>query len=602
MTDTPTAIDLPRATATAADVLPATTGRAGDRPAPAPTAGPSTSDAAKHRAWSPEVQALRAVAVLLVLAFHLWPRRVPGGYVGVDVFFVISGFLITGHIVRDLDAGRFGLGRFYVRRARRLLPAALLVLLAVSVTIVLALPHTKWVATMQQVLASAAYVQNWVLANADVDYLSPANVPTAVQHFWSLSVEEQFYVVWPVLLLAAAWLTRRRRRRFRRLAVGGVMLAVALVSLGYGVWATAADPAGAYFFSTTRMWEFAVGGLLALAMQSGVRAVGERHHVPAGLLAWAGLGAIAASAFAYTERTAFPGWAALLPVAGALAVIAAGPLRGRWSPAPVVRPRATQLVGDVSYSLYLWHWPLIVLLPPVLGAELGALDRVGVLVLSVVLAWLSTVLVENRLRAGRGTTARTARTGRTAPAFAAIAVLSLAVAGVAGGAWYDVDRRVSHARDVADRAIRTGVPCFGAASRDDPACTPPFGDLVSPDPAGTLAEMRGQEAWQRCFVAREEDAVRTCSFGPADAGYHAVLFGDSHALQWFAPLREVARREGWRLTTVLRASCTPNQAFMIRPRAPEARLCHDWALRAIARIEADPSVDAVFTSAFDNKK
>jgi peptidoglycan/LPS O-acetylase OafA/YrhL len=335
VTDTPTAIDLPHATATAPDALSTATypDAAGPTaaPAPAPAARPSTSDAAKHRAWSPEVQALRAVAVLLVLAFHLWPGRVPGGYVGVDVFFVISGFLITGHIVRDLDTGRFGLGRFYVRRARRLLPAALLVLLAVSITVVVTLPHPKWVATMQQVLASAAYVQNWVLAGADVDYLSPQSTPTAVQHFWSLSVEEQFYFVWPVMLLTAAWLTRRRRLRVRRLAVGGVMLAVTLVSLAYGLWATATNPAGAYFFSTTRMWEFAAGGLLALALQSGIRAVGERHHVLAGLLAWAGLGAIAASAFLYTQRRAFPGWAALVPVAGSLAVIAAGPVRGRPS-------------------------------------------------------------------------------------------------------------------------------------------------------------------------------------------------------------------------------------------------------------------------------
>jgi peptidoglycan/LPS O-acetylase OafA/YrhL len=592
------------------------------RTSPAPPALPGASAAAAQQrsgAWSAEVQALRAVAVLLVLAFHLWPSAVTGGYVGVDVFFVISGFLITGHIVRDLDAGRFGLGRFYVRRARRLLPAAMVVLLAVTLTIVLLTPHTRWMSSMQQILASAGYVQNWVLANADVDYLSPNSTPTAVQHFWSLSVEEQFYFVWPVLLLAAAWLTRRRRKRVRRLAVGGVMLAVTLVSLGYGLWATATNPAGAYFFSTTRMWEFAVGGLLALALQSGVRAVGERHHVLAGLLCWSGLAAITASAFLYTERTAFPGYAAILPVAGSLAVIAAGPVRGLWSPAPLVRFRGTQFVGDVSYSLYLWHWPLIVLLPVILGERLGRLDRVGVLVLSLVFAWLSLVLVENRLRAGRGTppTGATAEAGaatqaprrfarlrawRPGPAFAVITASTLAVTGIAGGAWYDVERRISHAREVADEAIATGVPCFGAAALADPSCDPPYGDLVTPDPAGTQDDMRSQEAWQRCFVSRETAGVRTCSFGPAGADYHVVLFGDSHALQWVAPLRQVAEREGWLLTTVMRASCTPNSAFMTRKLDAEANLCHDWATAAIDRIAGDPTVDAVVTSAYNNKR
>jgi peptidoglycan/LPS O-acetylase OafA/YrhL len=549
------------------------------------------------------VQALRAVAVLLVLAFHIWPARVPGGYVGVDVFFVISGFLITGHIVRDIDGGRFGLGRFYVRRARRLLPAAMVVLLVVSVAVVLLLPYPKWVSSAQQVLASAGYVQNWVLAGSDIDYLTPQSAPTAVQHFWSLSVEEQFYFVWPVLLAGAAWLTRRHRTRVRRLALGGVMLAVTVVSLVYGLWATAADPAGAYFFSTTRVWEFAAGGLLALAMQSGVRAAGERHHVLAGLLSWTGLAAIAVSAMLYTERTAFPGHAAALPVAGALAVIAAGPVRGRWSPAPFVRLRPTQLIGDMSYSLYLWHWPLVVLVPVVLGEpRLGRLDKVGVLVLSLVLAWLSLTLVENPLRRGRDRDPRVRR-WRPGAAFATVTAATLGVVAVSGGAWLYVDRRVSDARELAVRAIADDVRCFGAAQLADPGCAPPFGDdVVTPDPAGVLADMRASEAWRRCFASREDDVLKTCSFGPADAGTHVVLFGDSHALQWFSAVQEVARQQGWRLTTILRASCTPSSAFMIRRGAIEANRCHAWATEAIARIEADPTVDAVLTSAFNNKK
>jgi peptidoglycan/LPS O-acetylase OafA/YrhL len=594
--------------------------------------GAATSDVTRRHgsAWSAEVQALRAVAVLLVLAFHVWPDLVPGGYVGVDVFFVISGFLITGHIVRDLDGRRFGLGRFYVRRARRLLPAALLVLLTVSLVVVLTQPYTKWVTPAQQILASAGYVQNWVLAGTEVDYLSPVIPPTPVQHFWSLSVEEQFYFVWPVLLLATAWLTRHRRRRVRRIAVGSVMLAVTVVSLGYGLWATATDPAGAYFFSTTRMWEFSVGGLLALAMQSGIRAVGDwghlpspqgpgDHHVLAGVLSWAGLAAIAASAMLYTERTAFPGYAALLPVAGALAVLAAGPVRGLWSPAPLVRLRATQLVGDMSYSLYLWHWPLIVLFPLVVGDPgLGRLDRVCVLVLAFVLSWLSLTLVENRFRSGRPDVAsdvaiagdadgdRPARPGvlrrlRRPGAAVVIGALTAGVVAVAGGAWLNVHGRVADARAAADRAFAAGTPCFGGTALVDPSCEPPLGDLVTPNPAGAVDDLKASVGWRECFASREATVMHNCTFGPADADFHLVLFGDSHALQWFSAVREISRTRGWRLTTVLRASCTPNSAYMIRKPRAEAERCHNWALGAIDKIAADPTVDAVVTTAYNNK-
>jgi peptidoglycan/LPS O-acetylase OafA/YrhL len=555
-------------------------------------------------AWSAEVQALRALAVGLVLLYHLWPGRVTGGYVGVDVFFVISGYLISGHILRDLAAHRFSLAAFYARRAARLLPAAMLVLLFTGLGVVILLPQTRWIESGQQVLASALYVQNWVLAGQDVDYLSPEVIPTPVQHFWSLSVEEQFYFVWPVALMLTAWLARRAGRRTRVRVVFGVMLAVAVASFVHGVLATASDATGAYFFSTTRVWEFALGGMLALVVAMGGRRVALLLPSRAGsrparvLLCWAGLAAIVASALLYTDRTPFPGWAALLPVAGTMAVIGAGSMSGAWSPERLVHARPTQVLGDVSYSLYLWHWPLIMLAPAALGEEnLRWHGKLAVLALSIALAWLSTTLVENRLRA---TSAGIPRARR---AFVFIAATGVVTAVVAGGAWYQVKDGIEDSRRLAEQAIAAGTPCFGAAAMTTPGCElPPFGDdVVTPHPAGAEDAFRNATERQGCFTSLAKSTVLPCTFGPPDADFHVVLLGDSHALQWLWALEAISRERGWRLTTLLRASCTPTTARMDRPTETEENRCHSWAKRATTLVAEDPSVDVVVTTAYNNK-
>lgn len=581
------------------------------RAADGPTGTPDVAGggpAAGHRTggWSAEVQALRAVAVLLVVGFHLWPGALPGGYVGVDVFFVISGFLISGHILRDLERGRFTLRGFYVRRAQRLLPAALVVLLVVAVAVVLVEPRTRWIGSGQQLLASVGYVQNWVLALSDVDYLSPASPPTAVQHFWSLSVEEQFYFVWPVLLMAAGGLAARHRPQARRAVLAGVMAVVALASFAHGVRLTASEPTKAYFFSTTRIWEFAAGALLVLLLRPSAARPAVR-----GVLAWAGLAAIGASALLYTQRTPFPGWAALLPVAGTIAFLAAGRSDWRWSPGVLVRLRPAQFFGDVSYSLYLWHWPVVVLLPQVLGQpRLTFGQKLFVLPLTVLAAWLSMRYVENRFRPGRAGTPPVSTPART-PAGArptgprtlpVVAALTAAVVLVAVAAVWTVRGQIAQAQLLAGQTAGSAVPCFGAAAlgRD---CEPPYGpDVVVPDPAGALEELRGTYARDRCFTGLHRATVRTCSFGDPAAPTHVVLLGDSHALQWVPALTPLLADRGWRLTTMLRASCTPNQALMYTPSQAQQDTCAAWARDAVDTIARDASVDLVITSAYDNKR
>ena len=223
-----------------------------------------------------EIQGLRAVAVLLVVLFHLWPDQVPGGYIGVDVFFVISGYLITSHILREVDrTGSVSLAGFWARRLRRLLPASYVVLLVTAVGVLLFVPRLMWKQFFGEILSAALYVENWTLAINSVDYLAADNAPSPAQHYWTLSAEEQFYLIWPLLVLLGLWLAKRSlagrsggSQDHQKAVVLGVLAATTAASLAYSLWASATEPALAYFVTPARAWEFGAGALLAFAPEA----------------------------------------------------------------------------------------------------------------------------------------------------------------------------------------------------------------------------------------------------------------------------------------------------------------------------------------------
>ena len=339
-------------------------------------------DSSKRRL---DLQALRALAVVAVVVYHSWPGLVPAGYLGVDIFFVVSGYLITRHLVGErVRTGRIRLGRFYLRRARRLLPAATVVLAVTALMTVLVVPTYQWRAYFEQIVGSALYVQNWVvLATTD-------RVPfdTAVLHFWSLSVEEQFYLVWPLLVIGGAALAVRLRKPPRAVLIAGASAIVA-ASLALWIVTSAQDYDLAYFSTASRAWEFAAGGVLALL--PALKVTGAR----ADALFWAGLAALVASILIIHGN---PGALTIIPIAATIAIIVACNDGLPRTARALVSWRPIQWTGDISYALYLWHWPVLVFAPFITGVPSETWFMVLLLGFAVVLSWATTHFIENPVR------------------------------------------------------------------------------------------------------------------------------------------------------------------------------------------------------------
>jgi peptidoglycan/LPS O-acetylase OafA/YrhL len=507
----------------------------------------------------------------MVVIYHLYPSALPGGFAGVDVFFVISGYLITGHLWRGYaQTGKVGLADFWGRRARRLIPAAVLVLTVTWIASRIIEPATQFANTAQQILASALYYQNWQLSSDAVNYFKSDDAATPVQHFWSLSVEEQFYLVWPLLFLLAAVLaavfaraTARtvladtgraaRRTRARAVALGVLTATLVIASLAYSIHETNANAPAAYFMTTTRMWELGAGGLLALAPAWLTRALGRQ-----GWLGWVGLAVIIESAFLLTGSMAYPGALALIPVLGAVALIAGGSAEGRYGPWRLTSARLMVFIGGISYSLYLWHYPLINLYTDWRGSAPGPLSGPVILTVSVLLAWLTKTFVEDKVRLAPFIARHKWRS--LSVALVAVVPVALATVYIAAepGPWNGT----------------LGPDYPGAAALTGAVTNVPAAPILKPpDPISQTLDQTGG-----CLDDFGASTPKECAFGDTTSPVLTVaLVGDSAAGEWFDALNAIALQRHWKLVTELHSSCPWSSTLVLNWNGiGELTACQTW--------------------------
>ena len=581
---------------------------------PAASGTPSGSGGRFQRA---DIQGMRAIAVLIVIAAHAGLAPLQGGFVGVDVFFVISGYLISRLLFLEASRGEtIALGRFYARRARRILPAATLVTLVTLVASVIVLGAIEALAVVYDAAWAAAFAANIHFGHQGVDYFNQEAGPSPLQHYWSLSVEEQFYIVWPLVLLAClVW--QRRRHGQGRLPRVPVLLALCMLtaaSFGYAAWQTAVNPIGAYFSTPARIWELGAGAILALVGTHLVAAAGTHLR---SLLAATGLGLVAVSCLEFGEATAFPGSAALLPVLGTVLILLAG--MGTEIPGSP-RPAVTKLlgiaplraVGDWSYSLYLWHWPVLILAARMTDRPLDggqtALALLVILGLSVATYWW----VETPFRSapqpisalepeqpGRPTRAGRASTLRSLALYPL--TLALVATTCLGAGFYLNWQAGEHGNNPAVRLSDYDHRLPGGA-----------GSLEVTDDAALLVEASAQAAKENRPIPSDltpdllklradvadvgacdytQNVSTLCPGGDPDSDKVLVLIGDSHARAWIPAFDEIAARAGYQTYYLVRPQCTASRVLIAKIYGADpdtdCAAFRDWSLQQINRLGAD---------------
>ena len=485
-----------------------------------------------------QIQGLRALAALLVTIFHA--RLMPGGFIGVDIFYVISGYLITGLIIREIDkSGRLDLNLFYQRRIKRLLPTSVFVLFATAIVGMFVLPPIARDALGRDLFAAAAYISNYLFAWWQNDYQNLNATPSPFIHYWSLAVEEQFYVVWPIFILFLS-------RYGKKAILNGVAVVTAL-SLLLSIYQTQTSPIWAFYSLPTRAWELGVGALLLFIPETYLR----NRYFP-----WLGVIGIALASFKFDETTAFPGINALLPVVATAILIGTIPIWPRFFN-DLSNNRLAQWLGAISYPLYLWHWPALVLPSSALGRPLRIRERIFCILLTVVLAHLTSKFVEQPLRHKNWS-------GKKVYGFfaATTAISLLAAILISSTASSIISVKGTNYRFDLNKVIERPVVY------DD-----------------------------GCHVNYGETKSTACLYGEIGSKSKIVLYGDSHAAQWFPALEELAREKGFELISLTKSACPSVDVPRNDQGAFKNSDCQKWRENSIKRIQ-EIKPDAVIVSSF----
>ncbi len=489
--------------------------------------GDESGTAPRDRSFRPDVEGLRAVAVLLVVLFHAGVSTVSGGYIGVDVFFVISGFVITGVLLRErASSGRTSILTFYGRRCRRIIPAATLVIIATVSLSFIFLGAGAGDRTATDGRWATVFLANFHFNAIGTNYLSSQLPPSPLQNFWSLAVEEQFYIVYPTLFLLLAGIRTHVSLR-ARLALG--LTVIICASLAFSIVSTSSDPTGAYFSPFTRAWELAIGALAAVGTPWLLKLP---IWVAAGAT-WLGLGAIIGAAVGFTSVTSYPGSAVTIPVIGSALIVAGGVAAPRLGVEALLRLAPFQMLGKLSYSLYLWHWPILMIAAQNAGkTSLTVPQNLMWVVVALITAVASYRLVENPIRHAR------LFSRRRMPSVGLGVVL---VAGTLSIIAVQSDLFVaSGAQEIAGPRVQTEISYPISA-----LATYVYNPIGNPWRDGTcfLNQNQSPSAFRNCVESGTKPLV--------------VLYGDSHAAQLYPALSAHPEVRGYRLAQFTASACIP---------------------------------------------
>jgi peptidoglycan/LPS O-acetylase OafA/YrhL len=537
----------------------------------------SRRDVPAPRKFLPEVQGLRALAVLMVVSYHVWFGRVSGG---VDIFLLISAFLLTGQFTRKLETGKaLALLKYWAHLFKRLLPLIVLTLLATLVATYLFVPATRWSGIMSQAWASLTYRQNWFLASESVDYYaSDHSLASPLQHFWSLSIQGQIFILWPLVFALAASISRKARLKVRPLLMY-MFGAIFVASLAYSIVATSSRQEYAYFDTRARLWEFALGSLLALALpylnfNRGTRIV----------LGWLGVVAMLACGIVLQVDQQFPGYIALWPTLAAAAVIVAGHTGSSVGADRFLSWKPLVKLGDSSYALYLFHWPVLVIFLIATGRDhAGPKAGLAIVLFSIVAAILATKWIDTPLRTN--TWANSKR--RRSTAVIVTCMLTVAVP-LAGCQLY---------------VAKSEKALLASADQNNPGAAslrPGFVDKAEPGaamlPTLTSLDKQWVALGHSCtgdFAPTSPIVDKACgqSVVTGAASKKIVVLGDSHSQQWMGALIPVAKKYNWQLISVLKGGCTYSAEVL----GPErAAACNQYNAAATDYV-LKQRPDAVFT-------
>ena len=476
-----------------------------------------------------QIQGLRALAALLVTLFHA--KWVSGGFIGVDIFYVISGFLITGLLIREIErTGTINFKEFYARRFKRLLPTSFFVLAITAVFSWLLIPATMRSSLGRDIIAAGLYVSNYLFAWWQADYQNLDATPSPVIHYWSLAVEEQFYLLWPLLILLFFVVATKLKKK---IALTVLVAAVTALSFVFSIYQTETSPIWAFYSLPTRAWELGLGALLVLLPPIKTKKL-------VGLI---GFVFVIASAFIFNETTAFPGLNAVLPVLGTVMLIAT---INSWPPFlnDVANSRLFQWLGEISYPLYLWHWPLLVLPSTYFARPLAVYERIIAIFATIVLADLTHRFIEEPFRKRKILPTIVFKQS------AAITLVSVLIG-------------TTIIFTSSDRINVSGIN--GAVSLAQIKARP----LVYED---------------GCHANYAETKSDACEYAELDSQKTMVLYGDSHAAQWFPALAEIASRSGFKLVSLTKSACPSVDVVRSDQGAFKMSRCKKWREDSIQRI------------------